>query len=337
MNYDELTPEEQQIVEHIQAVSKLKIDSEIREVIRARIIDEFQTINATRQPHARLIRPRFSRRLAAVSAAALVIVVLAALFASQMGRQSNLEVAQASTATASPAALVMATATTPLTATFDAQTASATHAPTLSVAQATVSSIPPSPTFAQTSTPAVLTATPENLIIVEGPVTAISDNLITVYDFSIEVEPQHPILQLIEVGDVVRAQGVVGSSGDIVASVVSNIPGTPADNVTAVTVGLEGPVEAINGNMITVNGISVQLSPDMPTVQVGDFVSVQGNFENIGTEAVLVVVNVVIVNNVVVDGNPLCWYHDTGMGMGHWHCDGMGMGGMGMGGMGMGQ
>lgn len=337
MNYDELTPEEQEIVEQIQAVSKLKIDAAVREVIRARIIDEFQTVSATSQPNSRLIRLRFSRRLAAVSAAALVTVVLAALFASQLGRQSDLEVAQASTATASSAALLMATSTTASTATFEAAAASATRAPTLSVAQATVSNVPPSPTFTQTSTPAAPTATPENLIIVEGPVTAVSDNLITIYDIRIEVEPQHPILQLIEVGDVVRAQGVVGTSGDIVASVVSNIPGTPADNATAVTVGLEGPVEAVNGNMITVNGISVQLSPDMQTVEVGDFVSVQGNFESIGTEVVLVVVNVVIVNNVVVDGNPLCWYHDTGMGMGHWHCDGMGMGGMGMGGMGMGQ
>jgi hypothetical protein len=194
------------------------------------------------------------------------------------------------------------------------------------------------------ATPEV-TATPSPdgnvIIVIEGPVINIVTNIITIYDFDIEVEPNHPILSLIHIGDFVRVEGAFGSTNVVVATVISNISAV----VPGATVGLEGPVESINGNIIVVNGIAVQLAPDDPrlaTLTVGSFVSVQGNFQGSGTNIVLVVVNVTVINNVVIDNNPDCWYHDDAMGMGHWHCDGMGMGmgdapggGMGMG-MGMG-
>ncbi|HEX2908012.1 MAG TPA: hypothetical protein VHO69_14175, partial [Phototrophicaceae bacterium] len=126
------------------------------------------------------------------------------------------------------------------------------------------------------------------------------------------------------------------NSGVIVATVVSNLA-TVTNVATGATVGLDGPIQAINGNVVTVNGIPVQFAPDDPrlaTLQVGNFLNVQGNFVNNGTVIVLVVVNVTVINNVVINNNPYCWYHDGGMGMAHWHCDGMGMGdamGMGMG------
>jgi hypothetical protein len=159
-------------------------------------------------------------------------------------------------------------------------------------------------------------------------------NIITIYDFDIEVEPTHPMLNIIDIGDVVHMEGVFGNSGVIVANLISNV----FNNTTDATASLDGPIEAINGDVVIVNGIPVQFSPDDPqlaTLKVGDFLSVQGNFEDNGATIVLVIVNVTIINNVIINGNPFCWYHEGGMGMGHWHCDGMGMGGMGMGGMGM--
>ena len=204
----------------------------------------------------------------------------------------------------------------------------------------------PSLTSAQeTSTPTPeatpqVTPTPTDdsnfIIVVEGPVVNIVNNIITIYDFDVEVQPHHPMLGIIDIGDIVHVEGAYGSTGVIVASVVSNITNVATVSTPGTaTVGLEGPVEAINGNIIMVNGIPVQLAPNDPllnTVQVGKFVSVKGNFRGSGSNVVLVVVNITIVNNVVVNGYPFCWYHDKGMGMGHWHCDGMGMGmGMGMG------
>jgi hypothetical protein len=199
----------------------------------------------------------------------------------------------------------------------------------------------PGPTV-QTTPVVTPTLSPDVIIVVEGPVINIVNNIITIYDFDIEVEPQHPILSIINIGDIVHIEGAIGSTGIIVANIVSNISTTTiVSNAPTATVGLEGPIEAINGNIVIVNGVPVQLANDDPllaTLQVGNFLSVQGNFQGSGSNIVLVVVNVTIVNNVIVDGDPFCWYHEGGMGMGHWHCDGMGMsGGMGMGdGMGMG-
>ena len=87
-----------------------------------------------------------------------------------------------------------------------------------------------------------------------------------------------------------------------------------------------------------VNSVPARLAPNDPLlgkIKIGDFVRLQGNFQGSGTTIVIVIVNITIINNVVINGSPTCWFHDDGMGMGmgHWHCDGMGMGdpGMGMG------
>jgi hypothetical protein len=185
--------------------------------------------------------------------------------------------------------------------------------------------------------PLAPTATPFTLVVVEGPITNIVDNLITVYDFTIEVEPEHPVLNLINTGDIVRIEGTIDNSGVVLATVLSNIPSeTIVSTGTTATVSLDGPIEAITDNVVTVNEIQVQIDPADPilqTLQVGNFVSVQGNFEGSGANIILVVINVTVINNVIIAGVPFCWFHEgMGMGMGHWHCDGMGMGmGMGMG------
>jgi hypothetical protein len=92
---------------------------------------------------------------------------------------------------------------------------------------------------------------------------------------------------------------------------------------------VEGRVQAINGNMLTINGINVQLAPGDPrlkTLRVGNFLSVKGNFERHGTTVVLIVVNIVVVNDADVAVFIYCREHKSkgmGMGMGK----GMGMGG----------
>ncbi len=219
------------------------------------------------------------------------------------------------------------------------------------------------------------TATPSPtsnpIIVVEGPITNIVNNIITVYNFNITVAPNHPILNIIQIGDVVHIEGTPDSNGTIVATVVSNIVTntTVRTGGSGATVGLDGPVDAINGNTVTVNGIPVEFAPDDPilkNLQVGNFVSVQGNFTGSGNTIILVVINVTVYNNITIINNN-CWFdpgpdpamgmadpgmgmedpgmgmgdpgmgapppppgmgmEDPGMGMGHWHCDGMGMGG----------
>lgn len=168
--------------------------------------------------------------------------------------------------------------------------------------------LPPTAQVIPSGTPIPLpTPTADRLVTIEGPVNSITNHVITIYGFQIEVEPEHPILQIIDVGNVLRVEGVLNDSGVVLAAVVSNLPdaAAPAADNRA-TVGLDGPVEAIDGNILVVNSISVQLAPNdslLQTVQPGSFVSVQDNFRTSNVGIVLVVVNIAIVINISVESN----------------------------------
>lgn len=201
---------------------------------------------------------------------------------------------------------------------------------TISAANGTPTvSTSPVPTLTPAVTP---TPVPGMTIVIHisGPVRAINVNIITIYNINVEIEPGHPMLSVIQVGDFVRVTGTRGATGVITALMITNV--APQSDSEA-SVALEGAVQAINGNIIMINGINVQLDPADPTLatlQVGDFLSVEGDFQGSGTNIVLVVINIIVINNIYVP-NESCWWHDNAMGMGHWHC-GMGMGmGMGMG------
>ncbi|MBN8635533.1 MAG: hypothetical protein J0M07_09450 [Anaerolineae bacterium] len=85
--------------------------------------------------------------------------------------------------------------------------------------------LPPTAQAIPSGTPIPLpTPTVDRLVTIEGPVNSITDHVITIYGFQIEVEPEHPILQIIDVGNVVRIEGVLHDSGVVLAVVVSNIP-----------------------------------------------------------------------------------------------------------------
>lgn len=334
---NQLPPEEQNLIRAIQAVPKPKLDPAVRDAIRERMVSEFRAVNLGKQPHSPSIRPRFAMQLSAVLVATVMLVIIGLVIA-QIGNQNP--GLGTSTVTASSESQVAVVPSVTLASTVEGATVTATA--TSESVPSVIPTISPATAVTPSNTPPPQTQ--EVIVNIEGPVTNISNNIVSIYDFNIAVEPQHPILQVIDVGDIVRVQGVLGSDNTVVATIISNILDANLANGVNATVGLDGPIEAINGGIVTVNGIPVQFSPDDPllqTLQIGNFVSVQGNFENNGTSIVLVVVNIVVINNVVIDGNPTCWFHvdGMGMGMGHWHCDGMGMGmgdGMGDDGMGMG-
>jgi hypothetical protein len=332
MTDEQFTPEEQDLIRRLREEIEPQIDPAARHAIRERMIAEFRTLIA--QPPAPEPRPLF--RPAPVLAAAAALV-LAAVVVAQITRQPT-QTSETLTPQTQIVVVLSDTAqpgVTPESPTRTPKPATPTRTPTLVPPTVTVVPLP-----SATNTPTI-TVTQEMAIIVEGPISAIHDNVLTVYDLSVEVAPGHPILSLLEVGDFVRVEGVYESGGVVIADVVSNMDEIMVVDSETATVNLEGPVESINDNKIVVNGIPVELDPDDPildSLQIGNFVSIQGNFERSGAAVVLVVVNVQVITDVEVIQSD-CWYHDTGMGMGHWHCDGMGMGmgsAMGMGGMGMG-
>jgi len=168
-------------------------------------------------------------------------------------------------------------------------------------------------------------------------VRAINGTQIQVYDIAIQTVPDEPMLKILKVGDYVRIRGGWNSAGQLAALQIANV----VDPTSTATVLVDGPAQAIQGNVVTVNGINVTLAPDNPTlkgIQVGKFLSITGNFERQGQTITLIVVTVVIIDDANIPAYLQCKEKKAmGMGMSAPPPPGMGDDGMGMGmGMGMG-
>src|SRR5262249_28978830 len=152
------------------------------------------------------------------------------------------------------------------------------------------------------------------VIVVEGPLRSIQGDELSIYDFTIKIAADDPMLKIIKVGEMLHVEAQQTATGTITALQVSNIVGGPPGSGTAL---VDGRVQTINGNALTINGIVVQLPPDDPrlkSIQVGTFLSVNGNFERQGTSVILVVINLVVINNADVNAYLNC-RQQGGMGM----------------------
>ncbi len=344
MTDEQFTPDELKVIEALQAPPRPKIDPARAQAIHQQLLHELRT--SPRPSGRRPLSRRWIIQAAVGLAAAAAIIVLvitqgvnqpAAALGTLIPPPPTNQVAVLPSATATTGTAALIPTATP-TVQFE-PSSTPTINPTV-----TIMTLTPVPTQPE----AVVTASAAALVIIEGQVSDIEGDQITINGFTIQVAPDHPILKMIEVGDNLHVEGDLGAQGLIVPTVISNLPETSVNTTnTPVTVGLDGPVDAINGNTVTVNGIAVQFAPDDPvlkTLQVGNFVSVQGNFSGSGTAIILVVVNVTVFNNITLINNN-CWFdpgpdpamgmEDPAMavppamgmedpGMGHWHCDGMG-------------
>ena len=186
----------------------------------------------------------------------IIVVVVVIIQPGSNGQVPPIEQTLTAVATYLPSATPTATVTgtltsTPLPATA---TASATLDPSVTVspvtptlvvtgtttaqasptAQGTVSPVTPTlvvtgTTTAQASPTAqgtvTVTSTPAgDVIIIEGPVTNININIITIYNFTIVVAPDDPILTTINIGDIIRVEGALDDDdGQIVIIAITII------------------------------------------------------------------------------------------------------------------
>ena len=341
--HERFTDEEQQLIDFLRNTSQPKLSSSVSDAIRKLVLAEMDAV-----PSVRSVSPSgfaVSHQLLLGMAAAVLVMIILFIFSSyQQGIDPDellprTQIVQQNSATMTAgvdSSLVEATSTTEgiiiepsvaisVTAVIETDTP---PVPTAYIVDNTPTVTLPSPTF---------TPTMETVITIEGEIQNIHENRFTINGIEIEVSAGHPVLRLVEVGDTLRIQGTQGEEGTVIASIIDNI-----SDVTVVdaTVALEGTIEALEDNVVIVNDIPVYFRVDDPrltTLKVGDFLSIKGNFATIEGRILLSVVDVTVLEDVDTNPPANCWYHDTAMGMGHWHCDGMGMGGMGMGAMGMGQ
>src|SRR5262249_38962169 len=81
---------------------------------------------------------------------------------------------------------------------------------------------------------------------------------------------------------------------------------------TAVTIIVEGPVQAINVNIITIYNININVNPQdtvLTHVHIGDFVRVEGNTVAGTTVLVVQAINIFVVNvnTIVTNNNVIVW------------------------------
>lgn len=128
-----------------------------------------------------------------------------------------------STATATASATPTLTATATLTITASATVTAiptSTASPTRAATTAAPVVIPPSATVSRTTT-VPPTPTIERFIVIEGPVTAISGTQVNIYGLDIVFATGSPALTVIQVGDIIRVEGVADVASD--AIVVINV------------------------------------------------------------------------------------------------------------------
>src|SRR4051794_17220790 len=100
MSDNQLTPEEQKLVQQIQATSKPKIDPAARAAIRQRMVSEFRAVVVSNQGHLPSARPHFPIHRSLVWVAAGVVVI--GLVIIQLGHRNTAGIVGTLSLTASP-------------------------------------------------------------------------------------------------------------------------------------------------------------------------------------------------------------------------------------------
>ncbi len=178
------------------------------------------------------------------------------------------------------------------------------------------------------------------VITLTGPVQAINVNIVTVFNIDIQFNPNDLILAEINVGDVISVGGNIISAGGVVVIIpvqvvivinidvpepemtpeatpdVESTPeagATPEAGDTPVTIVIEGPVQSININIITIFDIDIEVDPSDPIlteIEIGDNIRIEGNPTTRGGTIIIVAVNITIINVIIINnpgggsGNP---------------------------------
>jgi hypothetical protein len=149
--------------------------------------------------------------------------------------------------------------------------------------------------------------------VLDGVVQAIRANVVTVNQTQVTLATNDPILKTLHVGDTIHVDGSIDPKGKLFASSVQVNAG--ATNSSA---SVDGIVQAISNNVVTINGIQIQIPADYPglaSIKVGAFLSVDGYFRSNGTTLILIVIDVTVVPTAQVPTFVKCLTAQPAMGM----------------------
>ncbi|MBC8098699.1 MAG: hypothetical protein H7Y11_04610 [Armatimonadetes bacterium] len=226
MNDSEFTPQEQALINRLANAPQPKLSPDAFAAIQVRLLAALDT-------------PPPSPLNAAVPLLTAVIVVVSVVagvvFFSNRPPEIVPTATPAPTLTATPTAQPSATPTSTATHTSTpvvtmTAAASATHTPlpttTATPTLTATHTVEPTRTATMESTP---TPTLEPVLVVEGEIQTITGNLLTVYNISITLAPDDPLLDALQIGDLVRIEAAY-SGGMMLAISVTVVDNTVTVN-----------------------------------------------------------------------------------------------------------
>jgi hypothetical protein len=196
-----------------------------------------------------------------------------------------------------------------------------------------------------TPTPPPMTVTPgagDRILVIEGPVSAINVNVINIYNFNIVVNPTDPVLQVIQLGDILRVTGRWNGQGgdddddDDDDGGTTPVPATPSATVdptlttltptlvptatidaTLTTLTPTTPPTATIDPTLTTLTPTATIDPALPTATLSatpsnDDDDDDGGSGNGDTIIIITVINITFVNVTVVIGDSGQVWRDPG-------------------------
>lgn len=168
-------------------------------------------------------------------------------------------------------------------------------------------------------------------IVIEGPVQSINGNAITISNIAIQLDDDFDASRL-QIGDIVRVEGSPTTTNNVLviiavtvvivvdidsgtptpaATAIDTVTPSPDDDDDGIRIIIEGPVQSININIITIYDIDIIVAPDDPiltVIKIGDVIRIEGDRVEQGTTIVIIAVTVILVNvDVVINDNGSVW------------------------------
>jgi hypothetical protein len=231
---DLFTPEELALIRRLRSAPQPQLRPQAFQAIQQRILQATELPSGSGRP-IQAGRTILLRLLFVIGLLVVVIVIVASVLAASRQKRSG-EVPGTASMTLTPADSpeptlpILNTAKPSATGTGGQPTLQKTVSPTF---QPTAGPLPTTAPVAETQPPATaVRATPsEALVVVEGPVQKINNDIITVFDMDIRVDTTDPTLTLVQIGKTIRVEGYLDSDSQtpiIIAVTVSVVNNTLA-------------------------------------------------------------------------------------------------------------
>lgn len=223
MSHEQFTPEELALIERLRQAPQPALRPARRDALRQQVLMELEAVTAAPAPSAATpALPKF------LLPAVISVVVILAIIGLVIVNSGDSESTTSTPTLTDPTDL-------PATADVIPATVEATPIPTLEV---TAESTPDS-----TALPLASEEAAAPLLVIEGAITAMTANTLTIFDVNIQVDPAAPIWAELQVGETVRVEGESTFDGNVLIVIAVNITvvemdvvivdGAPVNNLPA--------------------------------------------------------------------------------------------------------